>query len=435
MRHCYSSVVDNATKKTASKRERRNCNGSVRGGVLTVQLPLPMAEALASSHGIIEQLAGEVGLMIAQAVLNDEVERRAGEAYNRADAAAYRWGYRPGYIVLGGRKVGLRRPRLREQGRDVALETYRLLQSDGRMQRAAREKMLVGVSTRNYERAVGDFVEGYGLQRSSISRHFVAASAQKVAELCARPVGELGLVALLLDGKEYAGHTFVVALGVDEEGRKHALGLWDGATENAAVCGALLDDLIRRGLDPKGRYLFVIDGSKALPKAIRQRFGERSPIQRCQVHKKRNVREHLPEKWKGLASMKLSAAYGMNTYEEAHEALEKSVKWLRGISEGAARSLEEGLEETLTLHRLGVPPMLRKSLSSTNIIESCLSVVGELTKNVKRWKSVSMVRRWMGSALLEAEQKFNRIRGHKGIPLLTQLLLPPSVVAVERRTG
>lgn len=435
MDQCNAATSRIARRKTTPNRERLEPPFEVRDGQVSFQLPLPLAEILADSRGAIERLAGEVGVLIARAVLEEEVNRRAGAPHNREEDAPYRWGHRPGFLVLGGQKVGLRRPRLRQAGREAPLETYAHLQADGPLQRAAQEKMLRGVSTRNYAGVVQDFVAGYGIKKSSVSRHFVVASAKQVAELCERRLEDLGLVALMVDGKQYTGHAFIVALGIDEEGRKHTLGLWDGATENAEVCGALLDDLMRRGLNPEGPYLFVIDGSKALHKAVRQRFGEESPIQRCQVHKTANVCEHLPEKWKGMARLRMNAAYGMNSYEEARDALRKTESWLRGISDGAANSLQEGLEETLTLHRLEVPVLLRKSLSSTNVIESCLSIVGELTSRVKRWKGVSMVRRWMGTALLEAERKFRRIRGYKSMALLMSALTPQRAVAVQRRTG
>jgi transposase-like protein len=333
-------------------------------------------------------------------------------------------------VVFGGQKLPLRRPRLRHKGQETQLESYALLNAPRRLQAPVLSLMLAGLSTRQYEPAVNGFLESYGIQRSSVSRHFMAASAKQLAELCERGLGELRLVVIVLDGKQYTQGTVIVGLGIDEGGHKHVLGLWDGATENAAVVQGLLGDLERRGLDLGRRYLFVLDGSKALAKAVRAKFGAGALIQRCQLHKRRNVKAHLPEKWQGQAEQRLKAAYGMRQYQEARQELEKTVAWLRTIHEGAARSLEEGLEETLTLHKLGLPELLRQSLSSTNVIESCFSHVQRLARNVKRWRNAQMVRRWMGAALLAAEKRFRRIRGHKSLPLLVQALCPGSAVAV-----
>lgn len=399
-------------------------------GRVTVQLPLPEVTLLAEVHDAVEQFAGQVGMVIAKAVLDREVETLAGSLYGRGGAdVPVRWGREDGYIVFAGRKVPILRPRLRQERHEVPLESYGLLQSDGRMQRAVKDRVVRGVSTRNYEGVIESFVDGYGIKRSSVSRHFVVASAGQVAELCERSLSGLALAVLMLDGIEIAGHVVVVAVGIDEEGRKHVVGLWDGATENAAVCKALLNDLERRGLDMGRKYLFVIDGSPALAKAIRSKFGSEALIQRCQVHKRRNVMEHLPEPLRSQARMQMNAAYGMESYEEAEESLRKTVKWLRKHSEGAARSLEEGLEETLTLHELGLPAVLRKSLSSTNIVESAFDGVRQRSRNVKRWRSVRMVRRWAGTMLLEVEKKFRRIRGHKSMSLLVGALRSGTAVA------
>ncbi|MCX7805865.1 MAG: transposase [Planctomycetota bacterium] len=234
----------------------------------------------------------QAGILIAQGILNLEVERLAGPRYSRGGPdVPVRWGHEDGYIVFAGRKVPIRRPRVRLGASEVPLESYRQLQSDGAMQRAVMGRMVAGISTRQYERVIEDFIEGYGIGRSSVSRHFVAASAEKLRELCERRLDGLGIVVLVVDGIEVGGQTVVVAVGVDEGGRKYVLGFWDGATENTAVCEGLFDDLERRGLDMGRRYLFVIDGSLTLGKAIRKRFGADAAIQRCQsrVHGRKCV--------------------------------------------------------------------------------------------------------------------------------------------------
>ncbi len=357
---------------------------------------------------MLQRSAQAFGLLLAQAVMEEEVQRLL------ANGGVYRWGYEQGSIVYGGQKVPVRRPRVRRGQREVPLESYGLLRRDQQLQESVQGQMLRGVSTRDYQAGF----PGHGMERSSVSRRFALASSRQLAELCERSLRHLRLAVLVIDGKSYRQQTVVVALGIDEKGRKHVLGLWDGATENATVCQALLDDLLRRGLDRQALGLCVIDGSKALRVAIKRTFGESMPVQRCQVHKKRNVTEHLPPQWQGPAGRRIRAAYGMNRYTEAVVALRSTVTWLRRLSEGAARSLEEGLEETVTLHRLGVPPLLRATLSSTNVIESCFSRVEHLTRNVKCWRAGQMVRRWVATMLLHAEKKFRRIRGHQALPVL-----------------
>lgn len=292
------------------------------------------------------------------------------------------------------------------------------------MQRAVAEKVVCGLSTRKYRRAVEAVLDGYGIARSSVSRHFVRATAQQLQELCERRLEALRLVALLIDGIEFAGQTLIVALGVDENGQKHVLGLWQGATENATVCKALLEDLGERGLNLERRYLVVIDGSKALRAAVERVVGTQAAVQRCQLHKRRNVKEHLPEPCRADYDRRLRNAYAMTGYAEAKQALEQLWRQLCDVNPSAARSLEEGMEETLTLHRLGVAPLLRRSLVSTNIIESCLSTVRHVARNVKRWQGGDHVARWTAAGLLEAEKKFRRVKGYRELKELNRILNP-----------
>ena len=398
----------------------------VGGRELAVRIPLPLAEVWEELQAEVERLTGEAGLQILRAILEDEVTRRVGPPH-RPDpsAGALRWGRQPGYVVFGGQKVALERPRVRtRRGEEVELDNYRRLQQDGRMQRAVAEKVVCGLSTRKYRRAVGAVLDGYGIARSSVSRHFVRATARQLQQLCERRLENLKLVALLIDGIEFAGPVLVVALGVDENGRKHGLGLWQGATENATVAKALLEDLVERGLDVERHYLVVIDGSKALRAAVERVFGTQAEVQRCQLHKRRNVKEHLPEHCRAQYDRQIRAAYAMTGYAEAKTALERIWRQLCEVNPSAARSLEEGMEETLTLHRLGVAPLLRRSLATTNLIESCLSTVRHVARNVKRWQGGDHVARWTAAGLLEAEKKFRRVKGFRELKELTRKLNP-----------
>ena len=328
-------------------------------------------------------------------------------------------------MVFGGQKIPLARPRVRTRtGKEVELDSYRRLQQDGRLQRAGAERVVCGLSTRKYRRAVESVLDGYGIRKSSVSRYFVRATAKQLQELCERRLEGLELVALLIDGIEFAGQTLVVALGVEEDGTKYVLGLWQGATENATVCKALLEDLVARGLDPERRYLVVIDGSKALRAAVEKVFGERAQGQRCQLHKRRNVQDHLPELCRADYDRQLRNAYALSSYADAKAALERIWRQLVEVNPSAARSLEEGMEETLTLHRLGVSPLLRRSLSSTNLIESCLSTVRHVARNVKRWRAGGHIARWTAAGLLEAEKKFRKVKGYRELKELNRILNP-----------
>lgn len=402
-------------------------------GKLLVEMPLPMVEVWEELQAQVEQWTGHAGLQIIGTILEEEVARRVGPPH-RPDPAlsCVRWGRQPGYVVFGGQKVSIPRPRVRtREGEEVALDSYARLQHDGRRQRAVREGIVAGLTTRNYHRAVDSVLDGYGIDKSSVSREFVQASAAQLQELCERKLGELELVALLVDGIEIGKQVLVVALGIASNGEKHVLGLWQGATENTTVVKSLLEDLVARGLKQDRQYLFIIDGAKALRAGIEKVFGERAEVQRCQIHKRRNVKDHLPENCQKDYDRRIRNAYAMTHYEEARAELEKIVRQLERINPSAAHSLEEGLEETLTVHRLGVGERLRRTLSSTNPIESCLSTVERVARNVKRWREGDQSLRWTATGLLEAEKRFNRIKGYREIGALNRRLNPSAIQQEE----
>jgi transposase-like protein len=290
------------------------------------------------------------------------------------------------------------------------------------MEQAVHNKILRRVSCRDYSGAIDDMCDGYGIDKSSVSRKWQAASAKQLSALMERRLDNPDICVILLDGKEFGDTTIITALGVDAAGNKHILGLWPGATENSVVCGSLLDDMIERGLSVGTQYLFVIDGAKALKKAITDRFGRSALIQRCRIHKERNIRSYLPKKHHRLLAMKLKAALAMTDYAEALRELRKVHEWLMSISDAAANSLEEGFEELLTVNKLKLPVSLKKLFGSTNMIESCYSLTGDLCRNVKRWRGEGMAKRWAGAMLLETEKRFYRIRGHREMPMLAAML-------------
>jgi putative transposase len=400
---------------------------------LAVSVPLPLVEVWEELQPEVEHLTGLAGLQIIRAVIEDEVTRRVGPRYQPAsEGGCLRWGQQPGYVVFGGQKVSVHRPRVRtREGQEVELETYSRLQHDGRRQRAVREGIVAGLTSRNYQRAVHSVLDGYGIQKSSVSREFVRASAAQWKKLCEKNLAELDVVAILIDGIHVGKQVLVVALGIERSGKKQVLGLWQGATENTVVVKDLLEDLVTRGLAPERRYLFVIDGAKALRAAIERVFGARAEVQRCQLHKRRNVAEYLPKRAQGDYDRRIRNAYAMTDYADAKTELQKIFRQLERVNPSAARSLEEGLEETLTVHRLGVGELLRRSLTNTNPIESCLSTVERVARNVKRWHAGDQALRWTATGLLEAEKKFRKVKGFRELPALHQKLNPSLTQQVQ----
>jgi putative transposase len=393
-------------------------------GKASFQMVLPMSPLLLDVAGAIEQTASQAGLLMMKALIDEEVEQIAGSRYtHQTDRQATRWGHDEGHVIFAGRKVALPRPRVRSvNGREIPLARYQAFAHPARLQEAVSQRILRRVSTRDYAGVLDEVCAGYGIQKSSVSRHWKAASSQQLQQMLERPLGELDLCVLFLDGKEFHDFTLVVALGVDRQGRKQVLGLWSGATENAEVCGALLDDLIARGLSTDKPYLFILDGAKALKKAVVSRFGSKALLQRCRVHKKRNIQKYLPQKYHGMLSLKLRMAWGMTEYNKALQELRKVHDWLASINQAAAASLDEGMEETLTINRLGLPAQLRRLFSSTNIIESCFSRAGDLCRGVKHWRDGNMAQRWAGTVLLEAESRFRRIQAYSQLPVLINAL-------------
>jgi transposase-like protein len=389
-----------------------------------IQMVLPMAEIVGLLQQGVGHLLREAGLALMSLVMEEEVRHLAGERHEqRPDRRAHRWGKEDGYCVVDGQKVPLKRTRLRTKDkREQRLGSYEMFQRSGPLEDSVWDKMMRGLSTRNYGAVVKEFSEAYGIEKSAVSENFIEASREKVKQLMERPLGELRLCALLIDGTPFKDRQMIVALGIGCDGRKTVLGLREGATENAAVVSALLSELVERGLDFSIPRLYILDGGKALSAAVRRHAGEAAFIQRCQVHKKRNVLDHLPEEHKAGVRRKLQNAYAMVDYAEAGRALERLHRELMDLNPSAARSLEEGMEETLTVHKLGVPDQLRRTLACTNVIESAFSIVETVCRNVKRWRDGDQIERWVGSGLLVAERQFRKVIGYRQIPLLLSVM-------------
>jgi len=388
------------------------------------QIPLPLSEQVRKP---LRELIVDIGIRGVHERLEAERERLCGPRYARPEErSAYRHGGTDGELVLGGRRVRLRRPRVRSvEGRELPLPTWEFCRGEDPLNRRAVEQMAVGVATRKYARSLEAFdeLDTFGDSKSAVSRRFTAATARRLQEFLRRDLSELKLAVVMIDGVHLAGHVALVALGIDQDGVKHVLGLHEGATENAAACEALSADLVARGLPTDRSRLFVLDGAKALHKAVTDVFGERAIIQRCQVHKKRNVLAHLPKNMHGWVGAAIAAAYACGNAVKAKKQLLALVRRLEDEHPSAAASLREGLDQTLTVMRFELLAALERTLCSTNAIENLFSRVRAVSHRVKRWRGGSMVLRWAALGLTEAERGFRRVKGaKKGMGRLTAAL-------------
>ena len=376
------------------------------------------------------------------AVLEEERTALVGPRYAHLPTRqARRSGSAPGELVMGGRRVQVRRPRARTlDGQEVQLPTWTSFGAEDPLHERAVEQMLIGVTTRRYARSLEPLpadLPSRGTSRSAVSRRFVAATERQMSEWLGRDLGALDLGVLMIDGVHIDGRVLLVALGIDVDGKKHVLGVREGATENAAACTAMLADLRDRGLRTDRPMLAVIDGSKALAKAVRNVFGERAIIQRCQVHKTRNVVDQLPDELKPSVRQAMRDAYAASDADRARTMLTNLVRRLRDDHPGAAASLEEGLDETLSVKRLRLPKKLERQLSTTNAIENVMGSVRRLSRRVKRWRGGKMVLRWTVAAVADAATRFRRITGaREGMTELMRALTrhENSTTAVASRT-
>ena len=395
-------------------------------------LPERVQEALgqlvgAAKEGLLALSVG-VGLGVLEELMAEEVDDVVGPKGKwNPERSAVRHGHEDGAVTLGGRRVEVKRPRVRtaDGESEVQLSTYEHFADRDPLRRVVLERMLAGVSTRRYRRTqepVGEEVEttARSTSKSAVSRTFVERTREALSELMSRQLSDLRLAVMMLDGLELKGRMMIVALGITTEGVKIPLGLWEGST----VATALLSDLVERGLDPEQGMLFVIDGSKALRKAVRSVFGE-VPVQRCLWHKERNVMHHLPERDRPPIKVRMRKAWRETDYPRALEQLTRLADELERTHPGAAGSLREGMEETLTVIRLGIRGKLRRTLESTNPCESMIDTVRTTQRNVKHWTSGEMGLRWTAAGMLEAEKQFRKVIGYTDLPRLA--------VAIERR--
>lgn len=396
--------------------------GVVEADEITIRLSREEVERLVNEE--LHRSALSVGVMVISEMLEHEVKELCGEHRKRnAARQGYRYGTQSGYIVLGGQKVRIDKPRIRtiDGRREVQLALYARLQQTNVIDKAVARRLVRGVSCRNYRSVIETIAGSVGVARSSVSRSFIRATEERIREFYNRRFTGTRLVAIFIDGVHFKGQMLMVAIGVTSEGRKVVLSVRQGATENASVCIDLLEELRERGVSTDQTTLFVLDGSKALHSAVKRVWGERALIHRCHVHKMRNVRAYVSDELWGEVQSRMRAAYADKDVSKARKRLLTTAKWLDRVAPAAAGSLREGLEETLTVASLRLPPTLVRSLLSTNLVESPFQRVRSVTGRITRWTGQMRIR-WCVAGLLEAEQRFNRISGAKHIDKLTVAL-------------
>jgi putative transposase len=395
--------------------------------VATVQVPLPLLDVLADTRTAFFGLCLDAGEQVLRTMMEQDRERLCGpKNVPNPDRRAYRGGSVAGEVTLGGRRILVPRLRARSvDGHEVTLPSFAYAAHRDPLNARTLEAIAIGVTTRQYHRALDPLPDGRrerAVSKSSVSRRFVALTSAQLATWLARPLGDLPVRVLLIDGLHFPDHVILLALGVDSQGQKHVLALREGTTENATVCKALLTDLRDRGLDLDQAVLFVIDGGTGLRKAIRETCGATALVQRCQVHKRRNVLEHLPETMRPRVRRVLDEAYGLADAALAKRRLLQLAAALEHAHPGAAASLREGLAETLTLQSLGVTGALYRTLRSTNAIENLNGLVGHFVRHVRRWRNGRMLVRWIAAGLRETTRSFRRLRGHRDLAALIRAL-------------
>ena len=407
------------------------------------QALLPMLELIEQAEMAVDELIDVAGRATIEAVLALSAQELAGPKHpgQKAGGAIGWHGEQGGVVSLAERKLRIRKPRLRRKGkgksREVEIPAYAAMRTHSRIGGRMLDILMRGVSTRNYGEVLPEMAETVGVSKSTISRKSIEASEKTLQELAERRFDEKDILIVYIDGIVFSGHHVIVAIGVDSEGHKHVLGLRDGASENATVCTALLEDLVERGVTSDRRRLFVIDGSKALRKAIDAVYGQENPVQRCRNHKRKNVLDYVPDSMKETVKATMNAAYRLDS-DKGMARLEELAKMLELPHPSAAGSLREGLAETFTVNRLGLAGALRRCLCTTNVIESPNSGIRRRTGRVTRWTDGSMVLRWVASALIETEKSFRRIMGYEQLWMLKSCLDNPAEsegVARQRKTG
>lgn len=399
--------------------QRRKARGGFEAAFGKEELVNRMYHIIKTGKQGLDDFVEELGRMVVEAIMDMEREERSGPQYQPVHKEVYKWAYQKGSLYLGDRKISVSRPRLRGPEGEISLASYETLKKAGVFSEQLLNKILGGLSARKYRDTLLEAAGAFGVSPGAISRHIVEVTAQKLKDFKERSLLGIGAFAIFIDTIHRGGEAFLIALCIDWEGHKHVLGFWQGATENHELCEELLSDMERRGLELSKKILWVTDGGKGIIKALKERFGKKLIHQRCTIHKDRNIQRHLAKKYRKEAHRRFKMALEQTHYEDAKKMLKEFERWLRAINESAADSLQEAFEEILTLHRLRVPALLRKALTSTNPIESMFSTVRDCEGNIKRYRNSTMSQRWLATVLFHCEKGFRRIKGYLGIGEVT----------------
>lgn len=379
-----------------------------------------VSDAYSQARELVHSQLRSATLSLVSELYRQEVEELCGKAFSRKGAdGAYRGGSDPSTVLVNGQRVSVRKPRVKENGRDVELHTHRALREYDMLSARITNHMLKGVSSRDYDGLLEELEGGLGLKKSTVSKAFVKGSKAILDDINGRNLSEHEWLALMIDGIEFSGRHVIVALGITTKGRKMVLGLREGDTEDNEVVKDLLQNLIERSFNREHAFLIVIDGSKALRKGVQRVFGDLCPIQRCIRHKERNALKYLPWRYHGEFRRKWKLIHGMTEYSDAKKEYDALVHWLSRVNLEAQKSVEEAEQETLTVVKLSVPAKLRTTLLSTNPIESAFNGVRTRTARVKHWRrGQDQIARWAAATLSDMEKRFRLIPGHREIPLL-----------------
>lgn len=393
-----------------------------------------LGEVMKEGKRALDSCMMEIGRMLAETLMLIEREQIAGADYHPEREGLQKWGFQNGSIYLGDQKVKVVHPRLRAYDSELALSSYERLKKPKEFSEEMLLRAMRGMSGRKYRETVTDLGEQFGISASSISNRLVEATAEKLKSLRERDLSDFQAFAVFLDTIHRGGAAFIIALGIDVNGKKKVLGFWEGATENKEIAQALLSDLESRGLKLTDEIIFITDGGKGVIRALKNRFGSNLIHQRCTIHKDRNLQRHLPKRFREEAHRRFHRALALKDYEEAKHALEDFERWLRQINESAADSLLEAKEEILTLHRLNMPALLRRTLHSTNPIESMFGTVRFCERNVKHHLGSKMSQRWLAAILLHAEASFKASKGFRLIPEVMERIKRTQNQKIELQT-
>jgi putative transposase len=401
--------------KVETKRRKKSMGGfkQMNGRDMTLNALFRIME-----HGkqAFDEVMKDIGRTVIESIMLIEREELAGQDYYPTNPDLKKWAHEEGSVYIGDQKIDVMRPRLRSlENGEIPLKSYAKLRSSGQFSEELLRKVLRGISTQKYEETVVGAAQACGVSPSSVSKKIVELTGKKLEEFQNRSLDAFIPFSIFLDTIHRGDEAFLVALGVDITGEKMVLGFWEGSSENNEICRELLERLANRGLKLSKKIIFVTDGGKGIIKALRDRFSKKLLHQRCVIHKSRNLQKHLAKPYRKEAHRRLMAAIEQENYDDAKRMLKELEKWLRAKNESAADSLLEAFEELLTLHRLKVPALLRKTLMTTNPIESMFSLVRQCERNIKRTRGSKMLQRWLGAVLLYCEQQFNRVRGHQEI--------------------